>query len=166
MCEAVGPERAPKAEVNGEVVSAEYIELYKLAVEMADRVSVRRGIANSFFLTINTGIVAVLASQHVRWYLPVAGIVFAVAWLTLLRSYRDLNSAKFKVILALEEQLPARIYGEEWKVLRRESVRFGLRRQELRAWLSQYQELGRAERVVPCVFVLIYLAELMRQLVG
>ena len=31
-----------------------YFELYKLAVEMADRVSARRSLANSFFLTINT----------------------------------------------------------------------------------------------------------------
>lgn len=144
----------------------EYLELYKLAVEMADRVSARRGIANSFFLTVNTGIVAVLASQQVRWYLPVAGIVFAAAWLVLLRSYRDLNSAKFKVILAIEERLPVRIYGDEWEELNKEPVRFGLGRERLRPWLAQYRELGRAERVVPWIFALIYLAELLRQLVG
>ena len=31
-----------------------YFEIYKIAVEMADRISARRGVANSFFLTINT----------------------------------------------------------------------------------------------------------------
>jgi len=42
---------------------AGYVELYKLAVEMADRISARRGVANSFFLTINTGL---LPSWEVR----------------------------------------------------------------------------------------------------
>ena len=47
-----------------------YFELYELAVEMADRVSARRGVANSFFLTINTGIVALLANQSPRCTWP------------------------------------------------------------------------------------------------
>ena len=36
------------------------LELYQLAVEMADRVSARRGLANTFFLTLNTGLAALL----------------------------------------------------------------------------------------------------------
>jgi hypothetical protein len=34
------------------------LELYKLAVEMADRISARRALANTFFLTVNTGLAA------------------------------------------------------------------------------------------------------------
>ena len=37
------------------------LELYKLAVESADRVTSRRGTANSYFLTIQTTFIAVLA---------------------------------------------------------------------------------------------------------
>lgn len=37
------------------------LEQYKLYVEMADRVSSRRGLANTFFLTLNSGILTVLA---------------------------------------------------------------------------------------------------------
>jgi len=59
-------------------------ELYKLAVEMADRVSARRGLANTFFLTVNTGLAA-------------------------LQSYRKLNAAKFKVINAIEPRLPLQL---------------------------------------------------------
>jgi hypothetical protein len=157
-------------EVDAAVAAVElpgnYFELYKLAVEMADRISARRGIANSFFLTANTGIVALLDSQHVHWYLPAAGIVFSVTWWALLKSYRDLNSAKFEVILAMEERLPVRVYGDEWDRLRKDPARFGLRRRALRAWLAQYRELGRVERIVPWIFVLIYLAEILRQLFG
>ena len=51
-----------------------YFELYMLAVEMADRISAQRGLANSFFLTVNTGVLALLGTQNVRWYPAAAGI--------------------------------------------------------------------------------------------
>lgn len=168
MSEPIEPKPGPEAQPA--LVAAEspdnYFELYKLAVEMADRISARRGIANSFFLTVNTGVVAILGTPTVRWYLPVAGIVFAVTWWALLKSYRELNRAKFDVIIAMEARLPVHIYGEEWNRLRREPARFGLRRAALHPWLSQYRELGRVERIVPWVFVLIYLAEILRQLIA
>src|SRR5918992_409212 len=94
---------------------------------MADRISARRGLANSFFLTANTGVVAVLGSQDVGWYLAAAGVFVAVTWWALLKSYRDLNTAKFEIILAMEERLPDRVYGDEWNRLRTEPVRFSLR---------------------------------------
>lgn len=141
-----------------------YFELYRLAVEMADRISARRGIANSFFLTASTGVVALLASGTVRWSLAVAGIVVSVAWWSLLKSYRDLNIAKFEIILAMEDRLPVRVYGDEWDRLRREPVRFRLRRQALRSWFARYRELGHIERIVPWIFALIYAAEIVRDL--
>lgn len=61
-----------------------YFELYKLAVEIADRISARRGVANSFFLTVNTGIATLLADRDFRWYVAAAGIVFAATSWTLL----------------------------------------------------------------------------------
>jgi hypothetical protein len=56
---------------------------------------------------------------------PSIGRRAAVSWPgacrgLLLKSYRDLNSAKFEIILAMEERLPARVYGDEWNRLRRE----------------------------------------------
>jgi hypothetical protein len=154
------------AEAQAVVAAAElpgnYFELYKLAVEMADRISARRGTANSFFLTVNTGALAVIGAATVRWYLAAAGIVLCVAWWALLKSYRDLNRAKFGVILAMEEQLPARVYGDEWQRLRKERVSFALRPAVAGAWFAQYRELGYIERIVPWVFVLIYLADILR----
>jgi hypothetical protein len=144
---------------------ASYLELYKLAVEMADRVSARRAVANSFFLTVNTGLVALLGSQNLRWYVAAAGILFTFTWWSLLKSYRELNRAKFDVILEMEARLPVRVYGDEWDRLRREPVRFTLRPDGLRPYLATYRELGQTERVVPCLFALIYLAEILRQLV-
>ena len=140
-----------------------YFDIYKLAVEMADRISARRGVANSFFLTINTAVLALLGSTDVRWYPAAAGIAVCVTWWALLKSYRDLNRAKFEIILALESRLPARPYGDEWASLRRDRVSFALRPAVLPGWLGQYKELGQVERIVPWVFVLLYLTAIIVQ---
>lgn len=157
-----GPEADAAAQVAD--LPSNYFELYNLAVEMADRTSARRGLANSFFLTVNTGVLALLGSFDVRWYPAAAGILLCVTWWALLKSYRDLNRAKFAVILAMEERLPVRVYGDEWDWLRKEPVRFALQRAALRSWLIQYRELGYIERIVPWVFVLIYVAAIAQSL--
>jgi len=99
------------------------VDLYKFLIDQADRVSARRATANSYFLTLHTALVAfvgVLSSaRHVEnssvpkvddFTLVItafAGCTLAATWWLLLRSYRDLNSAKFKVITEFEEQLPS-----------------------------------------------------------
>ncbi len=80
----------------------------------------------------------------------VAGVVIAGSWWLLLRSYRDLNTAKFKVINAIEtEHLPLKLFAEEWQYLKRDPVR---------SWRQRYAELGQVERVVPLIFALLYAA--------
>ena len=46
-----------------------------------------------------------------------SGIAFSVAWFYLVQSYRQLNSGKFKVIHAIEQNLPLALYEAEWKAL-------------------------------------------------
>jgi len=134
---------------------------------MADRVSARRTIANSFFLTINTGLVAVISGMDdLKWYLPVAGLLFCTTWWALLKSYRDLNSAKFQIILGMEERLPVRVYANEKRIYDSDAVRFTLRRRVITKWMAQYRELNRVERIVPSVFGAIYLAELVRRVIA
>lgn len=109
------------------------VDLYKMAVEMSDRVSARRASANTYFLTLHTGLAAFvgfLSSAPELGAVPrvddagaavlsAAGVMLAVAWWLLLRSYRDLNAAKFKVINEIEsEHLPIQIFLAEWKHLR------------------------------------------------
>ena len=48
------------AKKNKEFYLTPLLEQYKLYVEMADRISSRRQISNSFFLSINTAIVALM----------------------------------------------------------------------------------------------------------
>lgn len=148
-----------------------HLELYKLAVEMADRVSARRATANGFFLTINTGLVALVGGTNVRWYVAAAGIVFSAAWWLLLKSYRKLNAAKFAVILEMEQGLSNRVFASEQRHYTAgagdaQGVGSGIkttRRARFGAWARKYRELGEVERIVPAVFGLIYVAELLRQ---
>jgi len=142
-----------------------YFELYSLAVEMADRTSARRLTANTFFVTVNTGLAALLGAHSFQWYVAVAGMVLCVAWWALLKSYRDLNDAKFNAVInPMEQRLPARIFSDEWAALKREPVKFALNRSAITQWLGRYWELGVVERVVPVVFALIYLVNLLSRL--
>jgi len=154
---------AAAAVVHAAELPGNYFELYKLAVEMTDRISARRGLANSFFLSVNTGVMALLGTQNVRWYLAAAGIAMCITWWALLESYRRLIRAKFEIIMAMEAPLPGQVYSDEWAKLYREKVKFTWRPVTLRLWLAQYREIGFIERIVPWIFGLIYLAEIIWQ---
>ena len=98
------------------------LEQYKLYVEMADRISARRQTANSFFLSINTAIVALISyinfgskiTTDFYWLVSLSGAVLCYMWYRLIRSYKDLNSAKFKVVHEMEQELPSAPYDIEW----------------------------------------------------
>lgn len=147
------------------------MQLYALAVEMADRVSARRAGANSFFLALQTGLAALLATFAVRnpadkepvpdtfvlLLAVVAGFVLALAWWLLLGSYRKLNAAKFIVINAIEkEHFGVRPFTDEWTVLRRTDTvtRWQDRLTHAR---DRYAELGVVEQFVPLLFAVLYL---------
>lgn len=136
-----------------------YFDLYNLAVEMADRISSRRVLANSFFASASTGLVVLLSSDSYPWYVSAAGIVLAIVWWALLRSYRELNTAKYRVILKMEARLPVRVFGEEWESLKGDSKVPRPRWGTMRPWLAQYRELGSVERVVPWVFAVLYVID-------
>jgi hypothetical protein len=133
------------------------LELYKTAVEMADRVSARRSTANAFFLTAQTALVAVIGVTtpnllKAPWWtalaVALAGVILSVSWWLQLRSYRDLNRAKFAVINSMEEQLPVKIFSDEWDNLKKAPVK---------SWRRRYTELGTVERIIPGVFALLYI---------
>jgi hypothetical protein len=129
----------------------QYLDLYKLAVEMADRVSARRATANAFFLTVNTALLAFVSSglDDMHWLVALAGIALSGTWWVLLKSYRDLNAAKFDVITDMEKNLEAQIFDDEWKRLKE-------KRQE--GWRGRYAEFGAVERFVPLIFAALYAA--------
>jgi hypothetical protein len=159
------------------------LDLYKTAVEMADRTSARRAGANSFFLALNTALAAVVGIvSSARKSSPgegsgyfdafgllvtaVAGIVLALVWWLLLRYYRRLNSAKFEVISKLEARLPAQPFTDEWAILRPARPAAG-ENPPTRWWRREvkHREATVVEQVIPFVFVAIYVALGLRVLV-
>ncbi|WP_316529511.1 RipA family octameric membrane protein [Kitasatospora brasiliensis] len=147
---------------------SELMELYLLAVEMTDRVSERRGSANTFFLSVQTALVTLIGfgipklSESPWWVataVALAGITLSGAWWMQLRSYRDLNGAKFLVINRLEKKLPAQIYTDEWDILRNPEAPGRLHHRH-------YTELGTTERAVPIIFAAAHLILLTGTLAG
>jgi hypothetical protein len=153
------------------------LELYKTAVEMADRTSARRAGANSFFLTLNTALAALVGIvSSARKPLPhgnlptfdafglvltaMAGIVLSLTWRALLRYYRRLNGAKFEVINAMEVSLPAQPFTDEWAILQRTPPDENTMSRWSRWWRrkAHHREATLVEQVVPLVFVMIYIA--------
>ena len=96
---------------------------------MADKISDRRQSANSYFLTINTVIVGLISymsfgsdiknSNPYYALVSIAGMVICYYWYRLIRSYKDLNSGKFKVVHEIEKQLPISPFDDEWEKLGR-----------------------------------------------
>ncbi|WP_419551730.1 RipA family octameric membrane protein [Candidatus Poriferisodalis sp.] len=126
---------------------------YGLYVESAEKVSHRRGIANNFFLLVNSAASVALAAfglssdEAVVWPLLFSTIIMisvCVLWGFTVHSYRQLSSAKWRIVNALEERLPAAPWAAEWQLLGRGKSRRG------------YRRLTAVEKWVPGLFALVY----------
>lgn len=142
-------------DVTSDAYRAALLEQYKIYVEMADRVSGRRGAANTLFLALNTAVVSAIGvfwqdpPQTAPWLAtPVllALLGQCAAWFWMLRSYRQLNGAKYAVVGAMERRLPASPYwSAEW-------VALGEGRDPARYW-----PLSHVEQTIPAFFAAVYL---------
>ena len=129
------------------------LDQYKLYVEMADRISGRRMLANSFFVGVHTTLTIVFTTLLKKdmltpdWLIVapfITLILLCYVWERVVKSYRQLNSGKYKVVLLLEEALPAAPYDAEWTALGR-----GINR-------KLYRPLTVVEKWVPRCFGLLY----------
>jgi hypothetical protein len=143
--------------VQPDAYRAAILDQYKTYVEMADRISARRGLTNTFFLTLNSAVFTVIGlfwkdrpaepSVAVLAVLLAVALTQCAAWYFIIRSYRQLNTAKYDVVGLLEERLPASPYNAaEWAALKKgEDTRV-------------YWPLSHVEQWVPILFGLIYIA--------
>jgi len=125
-----------------------FFEQYKLAVEMTDRISARREGANKIFLSANSIILAFLAMQTIfsgiHIFISLLGILLSFVWTAIIKNYRSLNSAKYAVIIEMEEMLPWKIYKNEWDKLKEGTDK------------KVYAKLTVVERRLPWFFLLFY----------
>jgi hypothetical protein len=135
------------------------LEQYRIYLQLLDKIADRRQSANSFFLSINTGLCALLGYMFARevppqlrlllWVIPFPGILVSYFWFRLVRSYRYLNAAKFRVVEAIEERLPLAPFTAEWIALRDE------------ADAHRYIPLTTLEVWIPRCFMCLYSAILL-----
>lgn len=123
MCEPSAALFSHSKEAYGEAFSTYLLEQYKLYVQSAENVSARRVASSRYLLTLSSALVALYGLQSADfsqnyWTLltPVAGITVSILWYLIIKSHADLNAVKFKIILELEEHLPAAMYRYEWRL--------------------------------------------------
>ena len=107
----------------GDPFTTALLEQYKMYVQTADNVSARRVATSRYLLTLSAALVAVYGFQlsiSSQWYLtllvPATGVAVSLLWYKIIKSHRDLNSVKFKIIHELEQHLPATLFTREWNM--------------------------------------------------
>jgi hypothetical protein len=127
------------------------LDQYKMYVEMADRISQRRTTANSYFLSVNTAILAFVGyltskdSVEFLWLLAVAGGTLTILWYSIIIAYRNLNTAKWSVVHEIEKRLPISPYDAEWEAVARGTNS------------KLYRPISEIEKGVPFVFFVLHL---------
>jgi hypothetical protein len=127
------------------------LEQYKLFVETSQHVSDKRQNSNNYLLTLNSSLVTLFVVflstfGHHRWnaLIPAIGLIVCFIWYSLVDSYKHLNTAKFKVIHEMEEQLPVALFRHEWHVCGHCKTK------------GKYTPLTHLERWVPVAFAILY----------
>lgn len=105
----------------------ELLEIYRLHAELADSVSRQRGTANRFYMLVLSGLVVLFSALIQRQNgIPLGilmvgfglfGMLLAAAWYVVIRSYRQLNTGKFKALHELEAKLAYPFFKREWELL-------------------------------------------------
>lgn len=119
--------------------------IWQTCVEMADSVSQRRDSMNNLFATLN---LAVIAAISWMWdmrtaFLCAAGLVVCIVWLLYINSFKKLNTAKFEVILNIEQKMGLSPFKDEWEMLKKQ---------------KRYIRGTILERILPIAFAVGYLS--------
>jgi hypothetical protein len=134
--------------------------MFEVYLATAEKVSDRRAQANSWMLSVNSAIVALygyLQADNMAvpqkmiwlWAIPAAGVIVCIAWSALLKSYRELNRAKFVVLAELEADLAASPTTRERQIYKEHGRR----------------SLSRIESSIPACFVALYIVMLVAAVV-
>ncbi|MEM8565579.1 MAG: hypothetical protein AAGF85_03915 [Bacteroidota bacterium] len=134
---------------------SDLIEQYKLYVTMADKVSDRRSKTNQFYITLLSALLVVVslvvnkdglvAQNVVLLSIGILGLIICLIWAVNIRSYRKLNTAKFKIIHELETRLNYPGFTIEWEILGK-----GMDK-------KNYLQLTRVEALIPSILTIPFL---------
>ena len=147
----------------GEDYKNKLFEQYRIYLKNIDNLENRRKVTHSFFLSINTGLIAALgilaqfgttfSDDNQLWLIGggIAGILFAYSWFRTIRSYIQLGTVKWNIVLAIEKKLPLKIHEIEWGILNSKKKR----------WWKRYQKLTDVELAIPLIFIALYVLFLL-----
>ena len=133
------------------------LDIYKLHAELADRVSQRREGANRLYVSLHVGLVVFLAAllrfgfgdapeDLVLGTVGGIGALLSVSWFLVIRSYRQLNTEKFRVLHELEKRLAYQFFTLEWDP------------QTKGGKSNRYWKLTQVEVSLPVIFFALFLA--------
>ena len=138
-------------ETYGERFQEHLLEQYKLYVDSSHKVSEKRISTGNYLLTVSSSLLTVFgiaSTLHLAsvWLIiiPIAGMLVSLTWFSLVISYKDLNTAKFKVIHELEHYLPAALFRYEWHSCEQGKGK-------------AYKPITHLERWIPIIFAAVHL---------
>lgn len=140
--------------LSDESTKHQLLEIYKLHAELADRISQRREGANRLHVSLLVGVVLLLGIllrfgtenfpvSIVVMGAGIIGTVLSISWYIVIRSYRQLNSGKFKTLHELEEKLAFQFFAREWKTLKEGEK------------INRYWKLTAVENILPIFFLIM-----------
>ena len=123
------------------------LELYKIMVDSANKVTEWRQKSNEFFLAINSALIATSTYLFDIYQTPTApgiaafGIILSVIWYESVKSYSKLSSAKWKVVSEMEQR----------------EFKYPIFQME-RKYYKEARRRGNAsvEKMVPLLFIVMY----------
>ncbi len=132
-----------------------YLEQYRIYLHIFNSTNDRSSKSNDFFLGLNTAIIGVLGYLETKTFqpggstiflfAPFVGIAICYSWYQMISSFRQLNRAKFKMIHAVEKQLPISLFETEWEFLGKGKDK------------KKYYPLSLIERKIPVIFIILYI---------
>lgn len=100
----------------GEDRRDELLTLWTTYSSYCEEVTNKRQTINAFFLGIISAIVGFITGFWgvLGLVLSIVGVLISLFWFFYINSYKKLNSAKFEVLIGIEEKLGISVYSLEW----------------------------------------------------
>lgn len=80
-------------------------------------------------------------SNYINVSFGILGILLCIAWIINIKSFKQLNKIKFKVLCEIENKLSANIYDYEWSLLKNE---------------YSYFRQNKAQQLIPILFIIVF----------
>lgn len=130
--------------------NSDLLEIYKLHSDLSDRVSQRRDGANRFyaglltFVGVSIGAAYKMDNVSLLLVAEIAGLCVSILWFVVIKSYRDLNTGKFKALQELESEFRYCFFQREWEIL------------DMNKKKKRYLQLTRVEMGLPIALFILF----------